>query len=707
MMPAGVVGCAVSLTSKTEGCLPGLFLLIMCSASAVAQVSPQADTPLDGVDIIDGMLDAELVDKVQLGGKATNDLETANHAQVSVPQGALEQEASDTQTIEERLAAAWGGAMGRPTEELHVARPQVTANLAVHESAETEAPVDDSSQEESTARPQSASPSVSFFSGAVGDDGKGGMVATDQKAQYNVTAVDAASFHVSVSLSPTNSPTELEKKAFFPALCVFLVGILLVLSIKSFSVLGVTLVWSFIMSLMEDEARKPATDDEQKVADQSSEKPAKVRDPTFDNAKIVFIFYVVLYHSTLDWQWNPIYKSDEWGKSAKALWKAYILWGEMLAIPGFVFLSGFFAKSFLDGDQAKQTARFRNTISVCVIGLFLSQSIKLLFSTIAAKAIHPEGPWVLAIKKDRQWAPFNTLWDEAETWYLVALLLWRLGTPLIQAVKYPLTVALILSLIGSHTFWGTNTQEMRIRVFHYYPLYVGGTICSKEALTAMNKRKHYAAAASCLVLMFGLMVVLELTTGEIVQPDDIRDEDKKIIADDWLAAYHSDATSLKGVMRDVTGWACKNILMVIATFSVLVLVRIVPFNLLPFSHGLSTLVIFVWHWPVAAFMHGYIGPSVEPEVQLTWSAHKFFFDKFPMGVAMLCMHVEVYLICFLLGNKAVLPLLGRLVVPPTDWLWKKTEKEMEEAEQTEMFQDSGPGLSLKKRPAATTSSWVL
>ena len=177
--------------------------------------------------------------------------------------------------------------------------------------------------------------------------------------------------------------------------------------------------------------------------------PAKVRDPTFDNAKIVFIFYVVLYHSTLDWQWNPIYKSDEWGKSAKALWKAYILWGEMLAIPGFVFLSGFFAKSFLDGDQAKQTARFRNTISVCVIGLFLSQSIKLLFryncmrmwamhfsfgvssvwycSTIAAKAIHPEGPWVLAIKKDRQWAPFNTLWDEAETWYLVALLLWRLG----------------------------------------------------------------------------------------------------------------------------------------------------------------------------------------------------------------------------------------------------------------------------------------
>ena len=55
-------------------------------------MSPQADTPLDGVDIIDGMLDAELVDKVQLGGKATNDLETANHAQVSVPQGALEQE---------------------------------------------------------------------------------------------------------------------------------------------------------------------------------------------------------------------------------------------------------------------------------------------------------------------------------------------------------------------------------------------------------------------------------------------------------------------------------------------------------------------------------------------------------------------------------------------------------------------------------------
>ena len=61
------------------------------------------------------------------------------------------------------------------------------------------------------------------------------------------------------------------------------------------------------------------------------------------------------------------------------------------------------------------------------------------------------------------------LWESVYTWYLVALLLWRLLTPIIMQFRRPLLVSFVCAVASAHASTGDGPQDVRIRVLHFFP----------------------------------------------------------------------------------------------------------------------------------------------------------------------------------------------------------------------------------------------
>lgn len=144
----------------------------------------------------------------------------------------------------------------------------------------------------------------------------------------------------------------------------------------------------------------------------------------YDHCKNVFIFYVVLIHlcnfDLIKWTgtnaaWSPVMNN---------FMRSYSLWHEKLSGPGLVFIPRFFGKGFLPTVEKGKKAdlRWQKTISVLFVGSAVVQLVEILGVCIVSRLV--TGKW----PERPLWFP---LWDKLETWYLVALFLWRLSTPLI------------------------------------------------------------------------------------------------------------------------------------------------------------------------------------------------------------------------------------------------------------------------------------
>ena len=173
----------------------------------------------------------------------------------------------------------------------------------------------------------------------------------------------------------------------------------------------------------------------------------------YDNCKNVFIFYVVLIHlynfNLLQWK----HANVGWSPAMNNLLESYTLWHEKLSVPGFVFMSGFFGKGFLPSEPAgpKADKRWEKTVSILLIGSALLQITFLVSGSILSMLI--AGQWT----KLPLWFP---LFDQLETWYLVALAIWRLSTPLIGRLRYPIISCFVLAFVSLHADFG-GPKDMR------------------------------------------------------------------------------------------------------------------------------------------------------------------------------------------------------------------------------------------------------
>ncbi|MFI6918984.1 hypothetical protein ACIBIZ_03445 [Nonomuraea spiralis] len=102
------------------------------------------------------------------------------------------------------------------------------------------------------------------------------------------------------------------------------------------------------------------------------------------------------------------------------------------------------------------------------------------------------------------------------TWFLLSLFLWRLSTPVWQQLKWPLAVAVVLSLLtGLDRLPGELAMN---RTFALLPFYVLGLMLRPEHF-AWLRRPHMRLAGFCVL---GLGLAVALLTHERVPTEWIR-----------------------------------------------------------------------------------------------------------------------------------------------------------------------------------------
>jgi fucose 4-O-acetylase-like acetyltransferase len=182
----------------------------------------------------------------------------------------------------------------------------------------------------------------------------------------------------------------------------------------------------------------------------------KERDAFFDNAKYLAIVLVAMGHS-----WEPL-------KSGSRLVEALYLVVYTFHMPAFIIISGYFSRNFdLRPDRVKRL------VTGVVVPYVLFETGYSLFKRVAGgDPGHPVSlidPWYL-------------------TWFLCALFIWRLTTPIWRLVRRPLPIALLIAALAT-TSPGIGDDLDLQRVLQFLPFFVLGLTMRPEYFHIMRRRE--------------------------------------------------------------------------------------------------------------------------------------------------------------------------------------------------------------------------
>jgi hypothetical protein len=367
-------------------------------------------------------------------------------------------------------------------------------------------------------------------------------------------------------------------------------------------------------------------------------------DNGYDNCKVVFMFYVVLFHMANNWFLHE--STHEWSHTfTKRMFHRYTLWHEKLAVPGFAFLSGFFGKSFgtVDGSD-----RWRRSITMLFVGSINVQLVEVILRQVLTTCLGRDGKG-----QDGTTHSFPTsinFYDNLETWYLLALLCWRIMTPFIQLIRQPVLVSLLLSFLHVHVDWGGGQSDLRMRVFRFFPFYVAGLVTEKSAINRIPRQTTIGFVGVILTL--------------------------------YIAFIIEDSDRVLGIFYAIPSWAISDHAVLLFQYfyagsvviSVILLVKQIKIRLLPWSHSNSTLAIYVWHWQLLTLVvYGKCPFTNDVSLTSGWPVMDFlrhYGDKHPI-LAIVCLHVVAYVICVVLGSRAFWTIVRRIIDPDISSLFQK------------------------------------
>ncbi|MFG3259266.1 acyltransferase family protein [Streptomyces sp. NPDC048172] len=177
------------------------------------------------------------------------------------------------------------------------------------------------------------------------------------------------------------------------------------------------------------------------------------RDPFLDNAKFLLVVLVVAGHN-----WDPLVEGMRGVKAAYLLVYAFHM-------PAFVMLCGYFSRSFT--GRPEQVRRL-------LAGVLLPY---LVFEAVYA------GVYALFLDQ-----PFAVTPTEPRfvCWFLAALFVWRLTSPLWRAVRWPVAVTVVLSVGAGLTDLGSELALSRVLMF--LPWFVLGLRLRSEHLRPLRNR---------------------------------------------------------------------------------------------------------------------------------------------------------------------------------------------------------------------------
>ncbi|AZS87333.1 hypothetical protein ELQ87_26230 [Streptomyces griseoviridis] len=184
--------------------------------------------------------------------------------------------------------------------------------------------------------------------------------------------------------------------------------------------------------------------------------PGKRRDAFFDNAKYVAIVLVAMGHS-----WEPL-------KGESRVLEALYTVVYAFHMPAFIIISGYFSRSF---DMRPD--RLRRLVTGVAVPYIVFETAYSLFKRYGdhdpGMAVTLLDPWYL-------------------TWFLVALFVWRLTTPLWKSLRWPLPVALGIAMLASVSPEIGDDLDLQ-RVLQFLPFFVLGLCLKPEHFRMVRTRR--------------------------------------------------------------------------------------------------------------------------------------------------------------------------------------------------------------------------
>ncbi|WP_017538391.1 acyltransferase family protein [Nocardiopsis halophila] len=222
--------------------------------------------------------------------------------------------------------------------------------------------------------------------------------------------------------------------------------------------------------------------------------PRAGRDALLDNAKFLLIVLVVAGHAI-----EPTTES----RIAEAVY----FWVYLFHMPAFVLISGYLSKS-QDGSGRR---------------------IDKLLTTIAAPYLIFWGVYALqSLSVDRNLpdGPLEPLWL---TWFLAALFVWRLTVPLWKRIRFPLAVAVAVSLAGGLVATGDVLGMSRI--VSLLPFFVAGLLMEQRHLDLLKSGWVRAWSVGVLVVTAAMsyLYLEQLSREWIYWRESLADRDMDIL----------------------------------------------------------------------------------------------------------------------------------------------------------------------------------
>lgn len=206
------------------------------------------------------------------------------------------------------------------------------------------------------------------------------------------------------------------------------------------------------------------------------------RDAFFDNAKYLAIVLVAVGHA-----WEPIKGDSRTLEAAYSVVYAFHM-------PAFIIISGYFSRSF---DM--RSDRLRRLITGVVVPYIVFETAYPLFKRFVADDPQQEisllDPWYL-------------------TWFLVALFVWRLTTPIWKLVRHPLPLALGIAMLASVSPEIGDDLDLQ-RVLQFLPYFVLGLCLRPEHFHLVRRRSVRIAAVPVFAtaLMLSWMAVPRMSAA--------------------------------------------------------------------------------------------------------------------------------------------------------------------------------------------------
>ncbi|WP_326677230.1 acyltransferase family protein [Streptomyces sp. NBC_01237] len=188
----------------------------------------------------------------------------------------------------------------------------------------------------------------------------------------------------------------------------------------------------------------------------SASSPAKKRDPYFDNVKYLAIVLVAVAHA-----WEPVMDGS---RATRALYLVVYTFH----MPAFILISGYFSRSF---DMTP--AKVKRLVTGVAVPYVLFETAYALFKRYAGGS--PD-------------EPVSLLDPLFLTWFLVALFVWRVTTPIWRTLRHPLPVALAIAVLASVSPDIGDDLDLQ-RVLQFLPFFVLGLIMKPEHFDLVRRRE--------------------------------------------------------------------------------------------------------------------------------------------------------------------------------------------------------------------------